>query len=174
MNVERESFDLITLYPRADQQRERGVKLSKERNDDFAMSLNLLEVEFQVVKSRLRWNEFCAKLQNDSTDIFQFNPQSFIISPFCLLYEPPRIFAPSPFLSGSLEALVIFDTLLDFSLIPTHKPGFLFKLSIHDLDISPACQCSIMRYMDPVRSVLFSGADELIILVHAGLDAQGN
>jgi hypothetical protein len=67
---------LVTLY----QQHEFAVKFSKERNDDFDMSLNLLEIEFQVVEWRLRWNEFCLKLQNDRANIFQFSPQSFITS----------------------------------------------------------------------------------------------
>jgi hypothetical protein len=78
-------------------------------------------------------------LQNERAYILQFNPQSFIPSPFCLPYELPRVFPWLPFLSGSLEAFVIFGKLLDASLIPTHEPGFLFERFIHDLDISHAC-----------------------------------
>jgi hypothetical protein len=165
LQIDLSEYDFLRISHTFLQMQKQAQSLFSANHSRFTNTTAELDLELAAAEAQTEWNLHGATQREAMTTIAKFHPERFILSPFCLPYEPPCRFIPSPFPRTRVMQVFQALTRCDF---PKSRLTHLFRRFFGIAKGAMPSHGSILR-LNPIKVVIFVQPSELLLLTHAQL-----
>ena len=144
----------------------------------FVHSLRFLTYTFSLLDERTQWAFVINRIRDESSDVSQYNPQAYHLSPSSFPFCAPTLFTPSPFKREPLarsQVIKIYRNNIKFlysstSNLRVNMLRLFVKVHAQQYGVPKiVIPCEILRYANPIKSVLFVYSSAFLILTFTQL-----
>ena len=144
----------------------------------FVHSLRYLTYTFSLRDECTQWAFVINRIRDESSDVSRYDPQCYHLSPSSFPFCAPTLFTPSPYKREALsqsQVIKIYRNNIKFLYSSTsHLRVNMLKLfvKIHSQEYGVpkiVIPCEILRYVNPIKSVMFVYPSVYLILTFTQL-----